>query len=86
MPCTRVASSNACAVYPPVSVCISWARLLKREFDIDIERCPHSGETLKIIAAILESGAIAKILDYLGLSSRAPPHSPAQVFDLFNPI
>ena len=31
---------------------ISWARLLKRVFDIDIERCPHCGGTLKIIAAI----------------------------------
>jgi hypothetical protein len=26
--------------------------LLKRVFDIDIERCPHSGGALKIIAAI----------------------------------
>ncbi|MDP1638520.1 MAG: transposase, partial [Candidatus Nitrotoga sp.] len=70
------------------SVCISWARLLmlKRVFDIDIEHCPHCGGTLKIIAAILESGAITKILDHLGLSARAPPRSPAQAFELFEPI
>ena len=30
---------------------ISWARLLKRVFDIDIEHCPSSGGALKIIAA-----------------------------------
>jgi len=67
------------------SVRISWARLLKRVFDIDIEHCPHCGGTLKIIAAILESGAITKILDHLGLPARAPPRSPAQAFELFEP-
>ena len=67
------------------SVCISWARLLKRVFDIDIEHCPHCGGALKIIAAILESGAITKILDHLGLPTRAPPRSPAQIFDPFEP-
>ena len=30
---------------------MSWARLLKRVFDIDIERCPNCGSALKIIAA-----------------------------------
>ena len=67
------------------SVRISWARLLKRVFDIDIEHCPHCGGTLKIIAAILESGAITKILNHLGLPARAPPRAPAQIFDPFEP-
>jgi len=30
---------------------MSWARLLKRVFDIDIEHCPNCGGELKIIAA-----------------------------------
>ncbi len=65
---------------------MSWARLLKRVFEIDIERCPHCGGTLRIVAAILESGAITRILDHLDLPSRAPPHSLAQVFDLLKPV
>src|SRR5262245_52977021 len=30
---------------------MSWARLLKRVFDIDVEHCPNCGGALKIIAA-----------------------------------
>ncbi len=63
--------ANDDAPHSTASVRISWARLLKRVFDIDIEHCSHCGGTLKIIAAILESGAISKILDHLGLPARA---------------
>ena len=62
---------------------ISWARLLKRAFEIDIEKCPHCGGTLKIIAAIENPDVIAKILAHLGLSARAPPRTPARPFDRF---
>ncbi len=62
---------------------MSWARLLQRVFDIDIEQCPHCGGTLKIIAAILDPSVIAKILAHLGLPTRAPPRAPARSFDLF---
>lgn len=34
----------------------SWAKLLERVFEIDMERCPNCGGELKIIAAILEGG------------------------------
>jgi hypothetical protein len=50
---------------------MSWARLLKRVFDIDIEHCPNCGGALKIIAAIEDPPAIVKILSHLGLSTRA---------------
>ena len=69
----------------PASVRISWACLLKRVFEIDIERYPHCGGNMKIIAALLEKTAITKILDHLGLPARAPPRSPAQIFDIFEP-
>jgi len=61
---------------------ISWARLLKRVFDIDIEHCPHCGGELKIIVALEEPTMIAKILAHLGMPARAPPRAPAQSFDL----
>ena len=53
---------------------ISWARLLKRVFDIDMERCPNCGAgELKIIAAILERPVIERILTHLGLDPQPPP-------------
>jgi hypothetical protein len=62
---------------------MGWARLLKRVFDIDLERCPQCGGTLKIIAAIEEPAVIVKILTHLGLPARAPPRSPARPLALF---
>ena len=50
---------------------ISWARLLKRVFSIDLEHCPNCAGELKIIAAILEASAIERILTHLGLEA---PH------------
>ncbi len=75
--------ANNDAQYHSVSVRISWARLLKLVFDIDIEHCPCCGGDMKIIAAILEKAAITKILDHLGLTARVPPRAPAQIHDLF---
>ena len=56
---------------------LSWARLLKRVFDIDLEHCPNCGGALKIIAAIVEPPVIARLLAHLGLPTRAPPRLPA---------
>ena len=53
---------------------MSWARLLKRVFDIDVEHCPHCGGKLKIIAAIEEPVVIAKIL---AISGCLPGRHPA---------
>ena len=71
------------ALHYSTSARMSWARLLKRVFDIDIERCPHCGGTLKIIAAIEDPSVIARILAHLGLPTRAPPRAPARSFDFF---
>ena len=61
---------------------MSWARLLKRVFNIDLEHCPNCGGTLTIIAALLDPTVIAQILTHLGLSARAPPRRPARSDDL----
>jgi hypothetical protein len=62
---------------------MSWARLLKRVFDIDIERCPRCGGNLKIIAAIEEPAVIERILTHLGLCAQPPPRTPARWVNRF---
>ncbi len=55
---------------------MSWARLLRRVFALDLEHCPNRGGELKTIAAILEQPVvIEKILTHLGLQDRAPPRA-----------
>ena len=44
---------------------MSWALLLKRVFDIDVEYCANCGGRLKIIAAIVDPAVIAQILTHL---------------------
>ena len=62
---------------------MSWARLLKRVFAIDIEICPDCQGRLKILAAIESPDAIEKILTCLGLPAQPPPIAPADRLDLF---
>jgi hypothetical protein len=47
-------------------------------FEIDLEHCPNCRGELKIIAAILETPVIERILTHLGLQARAPPRAPAR--------
>jgi Putative transposase/Transposase zinc-binding domain len=57
----------------------TWARLLKRVFAIDMERCPACQQgRLRIIAAIMERSVIQKILRHLNLAVDPPPIAPAQ--------
>ena len=65
-----------CAHHRPVR--LSWGKLLKRVFDLDLDHCPNCGGELKIIAAILKQPVIEKILSHLGLQARTPPRSPAR--------
>jgi hypothetical protein len=58
---------------------ISWARLLKRVFDIDLQQCPNCGSgELKIVAALMERPVIEKILSHLGLAHQPPPKGGAR--------
>ena len=51
-------------------------------FDIDVERCPHCGGQLKLIPAIEEPTAIARILTHLGLAAQPPQRAQAVRVDL----
>jgi hypothetical protein len=54
---------------------LRWAELLRRVFNVDLEKCPCGGK-LKFIAAIIDRDAIKRILDHLGLPSAAPEFAP----------
>ena len=60
------------------AVRLSWARLLERVFELDLEHCPNCGGELKLIAAIVEAPVIERILTHLGLQARAPPRASAR--------
>jgi hypothetical protein len=57
---------------------LSWAKLLKRVFEIDMAHCPNCGGQQKITVAIMGQPVIEKILTHLGLQARAPPRAPAR--------
>ena len=56
---------------------MTWARLLKRVFDIEVERCECGGK-LKLIAEFEQSDVIEKILQHIGLDPQPPPIAPAR--------
>src|SRR5262245_34553409 len=57
-PATESPSEDAHGQGAPARM--SWARLLKRVFDVDVEHCPNCGGALKIIAAIDDPPVIVK--------------------------
>jgi len=65
---------------------MTWAKRLKRVFNIDIETCSECGGAVKIIACIEDPVVIQKILDHLqekaalaGLDLRPPCRAPPQL-------
>jgi hypothetical protein len=78
---TTTAHAADCEHAHGASAPMSWARLLKRVFDRDVERCGCGGK-LKIMAAIEEPAVIEHILTHLGLSAQPPPRAPARRVDL----
>jgi hypothetical protein len=51
----------------------TWAESMKRVFALDVLECPRCFGRMRILAAIHSPDAARKILDCLGLPSRAPP-------------
>lgn len=62
---------------------VTWARLLKRVFDIDLSKCPGCGGTTRVIAAILLPKVVKKILNHLKLPTDPPILSPARAPPIF---
>ncbi|MEO6021840.1 MAG: transposase [Burkholderiales bacterium] len=62
---------------------LSWACLLKRVFEVDIERCPTCGGALKILAAIVDPPSLYVSAPTWACRPAAPPRSPARRLDLF---
>ena len=54
---------------------LTWAQRLKRVFNIDISVCPLCGGTTRVIADIIDTDIIQKILDHI--EAQPPPLSPA---------
>ena len=76
-PQKTTAGEGDCAHQHSKPVRMTWARLLKRVFDINVERCACGGK-LKLIAVIEEPAVIEKIHTHLGLSPQPPPIAPAR--------
>jgi hypothetical protein len=64
---------------------MTWARLLKRVFDNDMEQCECGGK-LKLIAVIEAPDVIEEILKHAGLDPQPPPREPARRVALFQDI
>jgi len=71
---------------------MTWAKRLKRVFNIDIETCDECGGDVKIVASIEDPAVIQKILTYLNNTvrsdattllpdCRASPSLPMGLFD-----
>jgi hypothetical protein len=54
-----------------------WSELMKRVWALDVLECPRCLSRMRILAAIHPPDATRKILECLGLPSRAPPLAAA---------
>jgi hypothetical protein len=54
-----------------------WAELMKRTFQVDVERCPCGGR-FKLRALVIEAHNIERLLRYLGEPLEPPKRSPAR--------
>ena len=58
-----------------LSAPLSWVQRLKRVFNLEINRCPFCGGTMRVIADITDPDIIQKILDHI---EAQPPPSNCQ--------
>ena len=49
---------------------------MRRSLGLDVLACPRCGDRMELIAALEDIGVARRILDHMGLASRAPPRGP----------
>jgi hypothetical protein len=57
---------------------LPWAVLLKRVFLVDVLECPKCKGRMKILAAVIASASVRRVLESLGLPIEAPRLRPAR--------
>ncbi len=51
----------------------TWARLIAKIYEIDPLVCPQCGEEMKVVAVIMDSVGVDKILRHLVKTGKSPP-------------
>ncbi len=77
--CKKAVGENEEKTPGETHAAMTWAKRLKRVFDIDVQTCESCGGTVKIIAAVEDPLAIKKILAHLEGQGAMPQayHRPA---------
>lgn len=80
MPVRRATAVRAAPALAGAGGAIPWAELLRKVFAVDVLECPRCVGRIELIAFIAEPAVVRRILDHLGLDSRAPPLAKASPF------
>jgi hypothetical protein len=57
---------------------LSWAALLARTFNLELERCSICGGKMKVVAAVTDPASIKRYLEGTGQSAEIPEIAPAR--------
>ena len=79
-PESSTATAHSHREHPPThrSVYRTYAELMRRTFQIDVEICPSCGGRLKLRALVIEAHNIERLLRHLGEPLEAPKRAPAR--------
>ncbi len=85
---TEQAPASAELDRPPRQKRLSWARLIKKVYEIDPLLCPYCAAQMKIVAFVVEVSSLRRLVEALGVGpqeaeplSRAPPGAGELVYE-----